>query len=65
MRARTAITADAASAGIATMKLHLQSGVVADSGAVICLRALVATSSFFAAANVGSDVRLHGYLIAR
>jgi len=65
VRARTAITADAASAGIATMKLHLQSGVVADSGAVICVRALVATSSFVGTANVGTDIRLHGYLIAR
>ena len=65
VRARTAITADAASAGIATMKLHLQSGVVADSGAVICLKALVVSSTFVGTANVGTDVRLHGYLITR
>ena len=65
VRARAAITADAVSAGIATMKLHLQSGVVADSGAVICLRALVVSSTFSGTANVGTDVRLHGYLITR
>jgi hypothetical protein len=47
------------------MNLHLQSGVVADSGAVICLRASVASSNFVAIATVGTDVRLHGYLIAR
>jgi hypothetical protein len=65
VRARTPITADAVSAGIATMELHLQSGVVADSGATICLRALVASSTFSGTSNVGTDVRLHGYLIAR
>jgi hypothetical protein len=65
MRARTQINADAVSAGIATMTLHLQSGVVADSGAYVCLRAIVASSTFIGSANVGTDVRLHGYLIAR
>jgi hypothetical protein len=51
---------------VATMNLHLQSGVVADSGAVICLSALVSVpGTFFGAANVGTDVRLHGYLIPR
>src|SRR4030095_8774128 len=65
VRARTAITADAVDAGIATMNLHLQSGVIADSGAVICLRASIAFFNGFATATVGPDVRLHGYLIAR
>ena len=66
VRARSAITADAADAGVATMNLHLQSGVVADSGAVICLSASVnVPGTFFGAANVGTDVRLHGYLIPR
>jgi hypothetical protein len=65
LRARTAITADAADAGIATLNLHLQSGVIADSGAVVCLRALVTTANFSGIANVGADVRLHGYLIPR
>jgi hypothetical protein len=65
VRARTQIDADAVSAGIATMKLHLQSGVVADSGASICLGAAVVYSFGFSSANVGADVRLHGYLIER
>jgi hypothetical protein len=65
VRARTQINANAVSAGIATMNLHLQSGVVVDSGASVCLRALVVYSTGFSTANVGTDVRLHGYLIAR
>ena len=65
VRARTQIDAAAVSAGIATMKLHMQSGVVADSGASVCLRASVVYSTGVSSANVGTDVRLHGYLIAR
>lgn len=65
VRARTQIDADAVSAGIATMELHLQSGVVADSGASVCLSAAVVFSNGVSSANVGADVRLHGYLIAR
>ena len=65
VRARTQINGDAVSAGIATMELHLQSGVVVDSGASVCLSATVVYSNGFSSANVGSDVRLHGYLIAR
>jgi hypothetical protein len=66
VRARSAITADAADAGVVTTNLHLQSGVVADSGAVICLTAsVVVPGTFGAVANVGNDVRLHGYLIPR
>jgi hypothetical protein len=65
VRARTQIDADAVSAGIATMNLHLQSGVVADSGAYVCLRASVVYSTGVSIASVGTDVRLHGYLIPR
>ena len=65
VRARTQINADAVSAGIATMNLHLQSGVVVDSGGSVCLRASVIYSTGVSSANVGADVRLHGYLIAR
>jgi len=62
LRARTQITADT---DIASMALHLQSGVVADSGAVVCLRASVVTSTLVGAANVGNAVQVHGYLIAQ
>ena len=65
VRARAQINADAHSAGIATVKLHLQSGVVADSGASVCLRASVVYSNGGGIATLGTDVRLHGYLIAR
>lgn len=65
VRARAQINADALTAGIVTTKLHLQSGVVADSGASVCLRAAVVYSNGSGIANVGTDVRLHGYLIAR
>jgi hypothetical protein len=65
VRARTEIDAAAESAGIATMKLHLQTGVVADSGAAVCLSASVVYSTGVSSANVGADVRLHGYLIAQ
>ena len=41
VRARAPLNADAVSAGIATMKLHLESGAVADSGAAVCLSAVV------------------------
>ena len=51
--------------GIATVKLHLQSGAVADSGAAVCLSAVVLEKNGFRAANVGTDVRAYGYLIAR
>ena len=63
--ARAQINADALSAGIVTMKLHLQSGVVVDSGASVCLRAFAVYSTGVSTAHVGADVRLHGYLIAR
>jgi hypothetical protein len=65
VRARTQINSAAVSAGIATMELHLQSGVVADSGASVCLGAVVLTSNGIFSSNVGTDARLHGYLIAR
>jgi hypothetical protein len=65
MRARTQINADSVSAGIATMELHLQSGVVADSGASVCLSAAVVYSNGVSSANLGADIRLHGYLIDR
>ena len=65
VRARTPLDADAVSAGIATVKLHLQSGAVADSGAAVCLSALVLEKNGFRSANVGTDVRAYGYLIAR
>lgn len=65
VRAQTQITASAVSAGIAAMELHLQSGVVADSGAYVCLRAAAIYSTGVSSANVGTDVRLHGYLIDR
>ena len=41
VRARTPLNADAVAAGIATVKLHLASGAVADSGAGVCLSAIV------------------------
>lgn len=65
VRARAPLDAAAVSAGIATMKLHLQSGVVADSGAAVCLSAIVLEKSGFRSASVGTDVRVYGYLIAR
>jgi len=65
VRARTPLDTDAVSAGIATVKLHLQSGAVADSGAAVCLSAVVLEKNGFRAANVGTDVRAYGYLIAR
>lgn len=65
MRARAQIDADALSGGIVTVKLHLQSGVVADSGASVCLRASVLYANGNGIANLGTDVRLHGYLIDR
>jgi hypothetical protein len=51
-------------AGIATMKLHLESGAVAESGAAVCLSALVVEKNGFRSADVGTDVRVYGYLIA-
>jgi len=65
VRARAPLNADAVSAGIATMKLHLESGAVADSGAAVCLSAVVLEKNGFRSANVGTDVRVYGYLIAR
>ena len=65
VRARAPLDADAVSAGIATMKLHLESGAVADSGAAVCLSAIVLEKNGFRSANVGTDVRVYGYLIAR
>ena len=65
VRARAPLDAAAVSAGIATMKLHLESGVVADSGAAVCLSAIVLEKSGFRSASVGTDVRVYGYLIAR
>jgi hypothetical protein len=65
VRARAPLNADAVNAGIATMKLHLESGAVADSGAAVCLSALVMERNGFRSASVGTDVRAYGYLIAR
>jgi hypothetical protein len=65
VRARAPLNADAVNAGIATMKLHLESGAVADSGAAVCLGAVVLENNGFRAASVGTDVRVYGYLIAR
>jgi hypothetical protein len=65
VRARTPLDADAVAAGIATMKLHLASGAVADSGAGVCLSAVVVEKNGFRSANLGTDVRVYGYLIER
>ena len=65
VRARTSLDAAAVSAGIATVKLHLHSGAVADSGATVCLSAVVLEKNGFRTANVGTDVRAYGYLIER
>ena len=65
VRARAPLNADAVSAGIATIKLHLESGAVADSGAAVCLSAVVLEKNGFRSASVGTDVRVYGYLIAR
>jgi len=65
VRARAPLNAEAVSAGIATMKLHLESGAVADSGAAVCLSAVVVEKNGFRSASVGTDVRAYGYLIAR
>ena len=65
VRARAPLDAEAVSAGIATMKLHLESGAVADSGAAVCLSAVVLEKNGFRSASVGTDVRVYGYLIAR
>jgi len=65
VRARAPLNADAVAAGIATMKLHLASGAVADSGAGVCLSAIVVEKNGFRSANLGTDVRVFGYLIDR
>jgi len=65
VRARTPLDAAAVNAGIATVKLHLQSGAVADSGAAVCLSAVVVEKNGFRTANLGTDVRAYGYLMAR
>jgi hypothetical protein len=64
VRARAPLNADAVTAGIATMKLHLESGAVADSGAAVCLSALVVEKMGFRSASLGTDVRVYGYLVA-
>jgi len=64
VRARAPLTAEAVTAGIATMKLHLESGAVADAGATVCLSALVVEKNGFRSASLGTDVRAYGYLIA-
>jgi len=64
VRARAPLSAEAVSAGIATMKLHLESGAAADAGAAVCLSALVVEKNGFRAANLGTDIRAYGYLIA-
>jgi hypothetical protein len=65
VRARAALDANAVNAGIATMKLHLESGAVADSGAAVCLSAIVVEKMGFRSASLGTDVRAYGYLIER
>ena len=65
VRARAPLGSDAVNAGIATLKLHLESGAVADSGAAVCLSAIVVEKMGFRAANLGTDVRVYGYLIDR
>jgi hypothetical protein len=65
VRARAPLNADAVNAGIATMKLHLESGAVADSGTAVCLSAVVLQKNGFRSANVGTDVRVYGHLIER
>jgi hypothetical protein len=65
VRARAQLNGDAVSAGIVTAKLHLESGVVADSGASVCLTAAVFYSNGFGTAVLGTDPRVHGYLIPR
>jgi hypothetical protein len=65
VRARGQLDSDAATSGIVTVKLHLQSGVAADSGATVCLRAHLVVKNGFHSAQVGTDVRVHGYLVAR
>jgi len=65
VRARAQLNGDAVSSGIVTAKLHLESGVVADSGASVCLRAFVLYSNGSGTAFLGTDPRVHGYLIAR
>ena len=57
VRARAPLDSDAVNAGIATMKLHLESGAVADSGAAVCLSAFVIEKNGFRSANLGTDVR--------
>ena len=64
VRARVQLNGDAVSGGIATAKLQLESGVVADSGASVCLSASVLYSNGFGIALLGVDPRVHGYLIA-
>jgi hypothetical protein len=65
VRAKAPLDANAVGAGIATVKLHLQSGAVADAGATVCLSALVIEKNGFRAASLGTDVRAYGYLVAR
>ena len=65
VRARATLNAEAVSAGIVTMKLHLESGAVVDAGAGVCLSAVVLEKNGVKSANVGTDLRAYGYLIAR
>jgi hypothetical protein len=63
VRARGQLDTDAVTGGIVTLKLHLQSGAVADAGAAVCLSAIVFDKNGFRAATLGTDVRAYGYLI--
>src|SRR5262245_38457689 len=65
VRARAPLDANAVSAGIATLKLHLQSGAVADAGASVCLSAIVIEKLGFRTASVSTDIRVYGYLVDR
>lgn len=65
VRARAPLNAEAITAGIVTMKLHLESGAVADAGAGVCLSAVVLEKNGVKSASLGTDIRAYGYLIAR
>ena len=64
VRARVQLNEDAVSGGIATAKLHLESGVVAGSGASVCLSAGVMYSNGFGTSMLGVDPRVYGYLVS-
>jgi hypothetical protein len=65
VRARAQIGADAASIGYLTLKVHLQSGVVVDSGASLCIDAMVLRRGGSKTAVVAGGAKLFGYLIPR